>query len=62
MPLGIDQLPYDLLFMIAAILDLEDVCHLFFTCRQLRLLLQEHTLCKKIIEVRLWSPIMQRYV
>lgn len=57
MPLGIEQLPYDVLFTITHHLDFEDVYHLSSTCSQLRLLLKESTLCRRTIEVRVWSCI-----
>lgn len=52
MTLTIDRLPFDALFNIASTLQLDDIVHLGYTCRQLKVLLHENTLCRKAIEVR----------
>ncbi|KAF1945896.1 hypothetical protein EJ02DRAFT_368201 [Clathrospora elynae] len=46
-----DQLPFDILFCIASNLNLEDIVHLSQTCRQLKALLDERTLCRRTVEV-----------
>ncbi|KAL2353577.1 F-box domain-containing protein [Cryomyces antarcticus] len=51
MPL--DRLPYDVLFNTASYLDLRDVVHLSLLSRQLRLILGENTLCRRIVETRI---------
>ena len=48
---SLDELPFDVLFCIASGLDFDDVVRLSLTCRQLRLLLNESTLCRRTIEV-----------
>jgi hypothetical protein len=48
---SIDQLPFDVLFCIALNLDLEDIVRIGQTCRQLRALLDERTLCRRTVEV-----------
>jgi len=57
MPLNLDALPFDILFTIALDLSVDDIVHLGRTCRQLRSLLKEDTLCRKVIEVRNTSII-----
>ena len=47
----LDRLPFDVLFCIASSLGFDDVVRLSLTCRQLRLLLNESTLCRRTIEV-----------
>jgi hypothetical protein len=51
MSTSLDQLPFDLLFCIALNLDLEDIVHIGQTCRQLRALLDERTVCRRTVEV-----------
>jgi hypothetical protein len=51
MTTSLDQLPFDLLFCIASNLELEDVVHLGQTCRQLKTMLDERTLCRRTVEV-----------
>jgi hypothetical protein len=51
MTTSLDQLPFDLLFCIASNLELEDIVHLGQTCRQLKTMLDERTLCRRIVEV-----------
>lgn len=48
----IERLPYDILFFVCTWLNLEDVVHLSYTSRQLNSLLQESTLCRMTVEVR----------
>ncbi|KAF2181982.1 hypothetical protein K469DRAFT_587577 [Zopfia rhizophila CBS 207.26] len=50
MPVTLDRLPFDILFYIASSLQFDDIIHLGHTCRQLRLLLNESTLCRRAIE------------
>ncbi|KAF2654613.1 hypothetical protein K491DRAFT_679541 [Lophiostoma macrostomum CBS 122681] len=50
MPITLEKLPFDILFYVACSLDFDDIIHLGRTCRQLRLLLNENTLCRKVIE------------
>jgi hypothetical protein len=52
MPITLDRLPFDILFHVSSILDFDDIIHLGYTCRQLKALLHENTLCRKAIEVR----------
>ncbi|KAF2122863.1 hypothetical protein BDV96DRAFT_9211 [Lophiotrema nucula] len=52
MTVSLDRLPFDILFHIASSLTLDDIIHLSQTCRQLRLLLGENTLCRKTIEAQ----------
>ncbi|EUC35588.1 hypothetical protein COCCADRAFT_90432 [Bipolaris zeicola 26-R-13] len=47
----LDQLPFDILFCVAANLSLEDIVHLSQTCQQLSALMDERTVCRSIIEV-----------
>ncbi|OCL04291.1 hypothetical protein AOQ84DRAFT_301185 [Glonium stellatum] len=47
---SLDELPYDVLYCIASSLSFDDVVRLSLTCRQLRLLLNETTLCRRTIE------------
>jgi hypothetical protein len=47
----LDSLPYDLLFEISLYLNVEDVINLHNSCRQLRFLVGEETLCRKLLEV-----------
>lgn len=58
MTLGLDSLPYDVHFGIAGYLDIEDVVHVSETCQQLRSLLDEETLCRKVIEVGFSSLVI----
>lgn len=51
--MNLDRLPYDLLFGISLFLDIEDVVHLGNTSPHLRILLEEETLCRRLLEVRL---------
>ncbi|KAF1836287.1 hypothetical protein BDW02DRAFT_244595 [Decorospora gaudefroyi] len=51
MTTSLDRLPFDLLFCIASDLNLEDIVHLGQTCRQLRALLEERTLCRRTVEI-----------
>jgi len=57
MPLNLDALPFDVLFTIAFDLSVDDIIHLGRTCRQLKSILAEDSLCRKVIEVRNQSPI-----
>ncbi|KAF2502338.1 hypothetical protein BU16DRAFT_5322 [Lophium mytilinum] len=50
MPRTLDRLPFDVLFCIASSLTFDDIVSLSLTCRQLRLLLNEGTLCRRTIE------------
>jgi hypothetical protein len=52
MTLSLDQLPFDVFFSIVPSLLLDDVVHLGQTCRRLRALLDEGTLCRSVVEVR----------
>ncbi|KAL6708547.1 hypothetical protein ACN47E_002528 [Coniothyrium glycines] len=47
---SLDQLPFDILFCVANNLDIEDIVHLGQSCRQLHALLDERTLCHRIVE------------
>jgi hypothetical protein len=49
---SLDQLPFDVFFSIVPSLLLDDVVHLGQTCRQLKTLLDEKTLCRSVVEVR----------
>jgi hypothetical protein len=51
MTTSLDQLPFDVLFCVTLNLDLEDIFHLGQTCRQLRALLDERTVCRRAVEV-----------
>jgi hypothetical protein len=51
MTTSLDQLPFDILFCVAWNLELEDVVHLGQTCRQLKALLDERSLCRRTVEV-----------
>jgi hypothetical protein len=51
MTISLDNLPFDILFHVASYINLEDAVHLSHSCRQLNLLLQEGTLCRKLVEV-----------
>ncbi|OCK80578.1 hypothetical protein K432DRAFT_352755 [Lepidopterella palustris CBS 459.81] len=53
MPPSLDRLPFDILFCIASSLTFDDVVRLSLTCRQLRLLLNESTLCRRTIEAHI---------
>ncbi|PSN66286.1 hypothetical protein BS50DRAFT_601229 [Corynespora cassiicola Philippines] len=44
------QLPFDILFYITLHLNFDDIIHLGFTCRELKSLLDEPTLCRKAIQ------------
>jgi hypothetical protein len=55
---SLDQLPFDLLFCVAFHLDLEDIVHLGQTCRQLRALLDERTVCRRTVEVSRWKTLV----
>ncbi|KAE9977215.1 hypothetical protein EG327_007799 [Venturia inaequalis] len=48
--MNLDRLPYDLLFGISLFLDIEDVVHLGNTSPHLRILLEEETLCRRLLE------------
>ncbi|KAH7385902.1 hypothetical protein BKA66DRAFT_511245 [Pyrenochaeta sp. MPI-SDFR-AT-0127] len=50
MTTSLDRLPFDILFCIALNLSLDEVIHLGQTCRQLKVLLEERTLCRRAIE------------
>ncbi|KAF2199738.1 hypothetical protein GQ43DRAFT_104932 [Delitschia confertaspora ATCC 74209] len=50
MTFSLAGLPFDLLFYITAYLDLDDIVHISYTCRQLRSNLRESTLCRRTIE------------
>jgi hypothetical protein len=49
--MSLDRLPFDILFSISTYLEIYDVVHIGSTCRQLRLLLLEQTVCRWIVEV-----------
>jgi hypothetical protein len=51
MPLNLHHLPFDPLYEIASYLDVDDVVHLSTTSRELRFLLDEETLCRRLLEV-----------
>jgi hypothetical protein len=55
MNVSLDHLPFDVLFYVALNLHLDDVIHLAQTCRQLKALLDEKTLCRSVVEVRLFT-------
>jgi hypothetical protein len=48
----LDQLPFDLLFLISFSLHFDDVVHLGQTCHKLKGLLDERTLQRRIVEVQ----------
>ncbi|KAF2126796.1 hypothetical protein P153DRAFT_359141 [Dothidotthia symphoricarpi CBS 119687] len=50
MTISLDRLPFDVLFHIASGLDFDDIIHLSHTCRQLKVLLNERTLCRRAVE------------
>ncbi|KAF2867616.1 hypothetical protein BDV95DRAFT_597831 [Massariosphaeria phaeospora] len=50
MTISLDRLPFDILFYIASTLQFDDVLSLGHTCRQLKALLEESTLCRRAIE------------
>jgi len=54
----LDSLPFDVLFGVSLNLDVEDIVHLSNSCRQLRFLLTEETLCRKLVEVWLYNRII----
>ncbi|KAL6171673.1 hypothetical protein ACJQWK_02679 [Exserohilum turcicum] len=45
------KVPFDILFCIAAYLSLEDIVHLGATCKQLRVLLNERTVCRSVVQM-----------
>jgi hypothetical protein len=49
--LNLDRLPYDVLFAISLYLDIEEAVDLSNTSRNLRFLLVEETLCRRLVEV-----------
>lgn len=51
MTISLDRLPFDILFNITGGLRFDDIINLSLTCRQLNLLLNESTLCRRTIEV-----------
>lgn len=51
MTIALDRLPFDVLFHVTSCLELDDIVHLGYTCRQLRLHLNESTLCRRTVEV-----------
>ncbi|KAF2686671.1 hypothetical protein K458DRAFT_441452 [Lentithecium fluviatile CBS 122367] len=50
MPISLDRLPFDVLFYVSSHLQIDDILSLGHTCRQLKALLQENTLCRRAIE------------
>ncbi|KAF2452073.1 hypothetical protein P171DRAFT_18087 [Karstenula rhodostoma CBS 690.94] len=50
MSLKLDRLPFDVLFYITSHLGFDDIVSLAHSCKQLRTLLQENSICKKAIE------------
>lgn len=52
--MNLDRLPYDVLFGISLLLDIEEVVHLSSTSPHLRVLLLEESLCHRLVQV---SPI-----
>lgn len=62
--MNLDKLPYDVLFGISLFLDIEEVVHLGNTSPHLRILLEEETLCHRLVEVsfrHLGTDILQGY-
>lgn len=51
MTISLDRLPFDLLFCVVSYLALEDIVHIGQTCKQLRALLDERTVCRSTVEV-----------
>ncbi|KIW00206.1 uncharacterized protein PV09_08246 [Verruconis gallopava] len=49
---SLDALPFDVLFGVSLYLDIEDIVNLHNSCRQLRFLLGEETLCRRLLENR----------
>ncbi|ORY13182.1 F-box domain-containing protein [Clohesyomyces aquaticus] len=50
MTITLDRLPFDVLFYVTSSLQFDDIINLSRTCRQLRILLNENTLCRRTIE------------
>ncbi|KAF2643944.1 hypothetical protein P280DRAFT_221736 [Massarina eburnea CBS 473.64] len=50
MPIRLDGLPYDILFYVTSHLEVNDIVSLGHSCRQLKGLLHESTLCRRTIE------------
>ncbi|OAL44565.1 hypothetical protein IQ07DRAFT_521772 [Pyrenochaeta sp. DS3sAY3a] len=50
MTVSLDQLPFDVLFLIASRLSSDDYIHLASTCHHLRALLEEKSLCRQAVE------------
>ncbi|KAF2740150.1 hypothetical protein EJ04DRAFT_425495 [Polyplosphaeria fusca] len=57
MTVTLDRLPFDVLFNIASYINLEDTLNLSHSCQQLKLLLGEGTLCRKLIEAGSIQPL-----
>jgi hypothetical protein len=51
MPTTLDRLPFDILFYISSHLRFDDILSLGHTCRLLKAILHENTLCRRVIEV-----------
>ncbi|PVI05276.1 hypothetical protein DM02DRAFT_610875 [Periconia macrospinosa] len=53
MTISFDELPFDILFFITSYLSFDDIVSLGHSCRQLRALLHESTLCRRTIETHM---------
>jgi hypothetical protein len=51
MPLTLESLPYDVLFGIVQYLDFDDFFNLSQQSKQMKSLLSEETICRKVLEV-----------
>ena len=49
--MSLDTLPYDVIFGMISFLSFEDVMNMARTCRRLKAIVQDRTLCRKLIQV-----------
>lgn len=54
--IAFESLSFDIFFEISTYLDIDDVAHLAQTCRQLKTLLLDKTLTRRVVEVGKNSP------
>ena len=54
--IAFESLSFDIFFEISTYLDIDDIAHLAQTCLQLRALLLDNTLARRIVEVGIISP------
>jgi len=59
MTISLDRLPFDVLFYISSHLEFDGIVSLAHTCRQLKTLLNENSICRKAVEVLLAKPNMR---